>query len=337
MKSYPFIAACFVFVSLHSFSQPFSSRHFTVVTLDTGIYTAIATNGGHAICNAGIIDLGNATLIFDPFMTPEAAEDLKRAAVQLTGHDIKYVVNSHYHNDHIGGNQVFNGADIISTERTAALIAKYQPAEIEDDKKEAAAQFQKLRNKDTTKMTPHEKEENIMWTAYYEALATAANVLKTVLPNKTFKKQLTIAGSKRKVILLSYGTGHTESDLFLYIPGRQIAFLGDLLFIQNQPWLGDGNADKWKMYLDSIAKLHLKITVPGHGPVGSPADFNAMYSYFEKVKNTATGYYKKGALPQNDSTLTSPSPFDSWFLSNFYKPNVISEYERLYKKPKSNK
>jgi cyclase len=68
------------------------SKHFAIQKLSDGVYAAIATNGGHAICNAGIIDLGDATLIFDPFMTPEAAKDLQKVSEQLTGHKVKYVI-----------------------------------------------------------------------------------------------------------------------------------------------------------------------------------------------------------------------------------------------------
>jgi hypothetical protein len=57
-----------------------------------------------------------------------------------------------------------------------------------------------------------------------------------------------------------------------------------------------------------------------------------MKKYFENVKNAAISYHKKGTLPENDSTLKSPPPYDKWFFLNFYAPNVITEYNRLYKK-----
>jgi len=310
--------------------QAFQSKHFKIQKLSDGVYAAISENGGYAICNAGIIDLGDATLIFDPFMTPEAAKDLKKAAQILTGTRVAYVANSHFHNDHIGGNQVFNKPNIIGTQRTRELIAKFQPEEIENDKTAAPVQLKKFKSKNTSGMTPLELEENIMWIRYYEALVTSSNSLKTILPDITFNDQLILYGTKRSILLLSFGKGHTESDLFLYLPTEQIAFLGDLLFVQNQPWLGDGDLNKWKTYLDSIAHLDVKVLIPGHGPVGVISNLDTMKLYFESVNNAAIAYYKKGTLPANDSTLKSPPPFDNWFLSNFYKPNVISEYNRMY-------
>lgn len=331
MKKFLFLPVL-LFVSFCMHAQTFQSKHFAIQKLGDGVFAAIATNGGYAICNAGIIDLGDGTLIFDPFMTPEAAEDLKKVSMQLTGHPVKYVVNSHFHNDHIGGDQVFDEATLISTERTRELIAEYQPQEIAEDKKSASQELEKIKNENTSAMTPHELEEHIMWKGYYEALVTSSDSLKVILPSLTFKDQLMLHGTKRNVTLLSYGTGHTESDLFLFLPGEQIAFLGDLLFVQNQPWLGDGDPDKWKTYLDSIVHLNVKILVPGHGPVGTIANIDSMKLYFGNVNNTAIVYHEKGKLPEDDATLKSPPPFDNWFLSNFYKPNVISAYHRLYKK-----
>jgi cyclase len=332
MKKISFFAGFLLGLSIYCSGQTFQSKHFTIQKLADGIFAAIAKNGGYAICNAGIIDLGDATLIFDPFMMPAAAEDLKRASQLLTGHEIKYVVNSHFHNDHIGGNQVFGKAAVISTELTRELIAKNQPEEIADDRTYAPLELEKIKKLNTSKMTPHELEENIMWTGYFESMVKFNDSLKVVLPDISFNEKLILHGTKRTVILLSYGEAHTESDLFLYLPEEKIAFMGDLLFIQCQPWLRGGDSEKWETYLDSLVHLDIKVMVSGHGPVGTASDIAPMKSYFENVKNVAISYHKKGILPENDSTLKSPQPFDKWFFLNFYAPNVITEYNRPYKK-----
>jgi glyoxylase-like metal-dependent hydrolase (beta-lactamase superfamily II) len=313
-------------------AQPFHSRHFAITKLSDGIYAALESNGGEAICNAGIIDLGDATLIFDPFMSLDPARELAKLAKQLTRHPVKYVINSHFHNDHIGGDQVFPQALLISTGRTRELIAKYQPQEIEDDKKSAPAALAELRKQNLHGLTKHEMDEHQMWTGYYQALVRSSDSLRTVLPQLTFDRQLTIHGSRRIVQIISYGEGHTESDAFLFLPAERIAFMGDLLFIQNQPWLGDGNPELWANYLDSVKRLNPSILIPGHGPAGTIRSLDTMKLYFEEVNRRAREYIGKGIIPAKDSTLRSPAPYDQWFLSNFYRPNVQSEYERISKK-----
>ena len=184
--------------------------------------------------------------------------------------------------------------------------------------------------KDTSTMTPHERDENAMWIGYFEALAASLDKLNITLPNVLFDDQMTIEGSARRIQLITYGGGHTGSDLFMYLPDEKIAFLGDLLFIQNQPWLGDGDPDALLAYADSIKKLDIRVAVPGHGPVGTLDDFPAMVEYIEAVHNHAEAYHDAGNLPSEDPTLKSPPPYNGWFLSNFYRPNVINEYDRLF-------
>ena len=175
-------------------------------------------------------------------------------------------------------------------------------------------------------------EENAIWKSYYEVKLNYRHSLKTILPKITFNDSLVLYGTKRKVVLLSYGKGHTESDLFLYLPTEQIAFLGDLLFIKYQPYLGDGDPDKWNEYLDRVSRLNPKILVPGHGPVGATSDIEMMKQYFEAIKSAAAAYQKSGGLPENDLNMKPSPPFDKWHYSEFYSSNVIFEYNRLYKK-----
>src|SRR3954469_14156868 len=69
----------------YSFTPPKSSRHFTIHKVSDGVWAAVNNDHyGHAICNAGIVDLGNKTVVFDPFMNLDAAADLKAIARELT-------------------------------------------------------------------------------------------------------------------------------------------------------------------------------------------------------------------------------------------------------------
>ena len=72
-----------------------TSRHFILQRLGDGIYAAIASDGGWAICNAGAIDLGDRVLVFDTFVNQHVAEEFKETIRRLIGKPISYVVNSH--------------------------------------------------------------------------------------------------------------------------------------------------------------------------------------------------------------------------------------------------
>src|SRR5882724_3560786 len=169
------------------------SKHFNLKQLAPGIWAAIQNdNYGHAICNAGIVDLGDKTVVFDPFMTPEAARDLKETAEYLTGRKVTLVIDSHYHNDHIRGNQVFvPGANIISTEWTRNIMAASEKEEQEWEKKNAAgralAEKEKLK-----KAADSEKQDLIMWIGYYEGINKSLPELKITVPDIAFSDSLWI-------------------------------------------------------------------------------------------------------------------------------------------------
>ena|SRR5688572_14812518 len=107
-----------------SYTQDFKSKNFQIKKLSPHVYAAIATDGGGAICNAGVVDLGNEVLVFDPFLTPDAAIELKNFIAKAIKKPVKWVVNSHSHNDHIRGTQVFSGARALLPLLSGRLLKK---------------------------------------------------------------------------------------------------------------------------------------------------------------------------------------------------------------------
>jgi hypothetical protein len=85
---------------------------FTLTKVAEGVYGGIAKPGGLASGNAGFVVGDEGVLVVDTFFTPVAVEELIDAIGVETKQPIKYAVNTHYHLDHTGGNQVFAGLSI---------------------------------------------------------------------------------------------------------------------------------------------------------------------------------------------------------------------------------
>src|SRR5437762_12543550 len=102
---------------------PKAEDDFQLVKVADGVYAAIAKPGGLASGNAGFVIGDDGVLIFDTFFTPAALEELIGEIQSLTPLPIKYAVNSHYHLDHTGGNQVLvaRGVPIIAHENVMKL------------------------------------------------------------------------------------------------------------------------------------------------------------------------------------------------------------------------
>ncbi len=92
---------------------------FSLVKVADGVYAAIAKPGGLASGNAGFVVGDDGVLMVDTFLTPAAVEELIDAIGAETKLPIKFAVNTHYHLDHTGGNQVLaaRGVPIIAHDK----------------------------------------------------------------------------------------------------------------------------------------------------------------------------------------------------------------------------
>lgn len=309
-------------------AQEFTSEHFTIEKLDEGVYAVIHKAGGYAICNSGIVDLGDETLVFDCFISPKAARDLKKAAEELTGNQVKYVVNSHFHNDHIRGNQVFVDADIISTQRTRELIEKNEPEELEWEKSVVDQRIESTQQKISEETDTRKLKELKMWLGYYEAIKESFSDYKITLPNSILIDTMKIKGSEREAILFTRGKAHTESDIVLWLPEEKILFSGDILFVDCHPWLGDGSVIEWIEYLKELKLLNPIKIIPGHGPVGTTEQIDLMISYIGTIIQIVDDAIEKNLTEEEIAATQIPNAFINWWFSRFFVPNISILYDK---------
>lgn len=301
----------------------FESRHFSIHQLAEGVYAAIAKDGGWAISNTGLIDLGGQILVFDTFMTPPAAADLKKFSLEHLGAPPEMVFNSHYHNDHIWGNQVFAGeAQIISSTQTRELIKTAGAEEYTWYSANSAQRLAPLQE-EFKSAAPEKQKDLLMWIGYYQGLVESLPELTIHLPDLTFERQLEIFGNRYSAALTSFEAAHTGSDSILYIPEADILFMSDLLFVQAHPYLPDGNPQKLLEVVKQISQLEAEILVPGHGPVGTREDLLQMIEYIESCMETSRALVKSGdATEEVLQELAVPEAFRSWQLPHFYQANL---------------
>ncbi len=317
------------------------SKHFRLEQLTDGVYAAIGIEGTGSGSNAGIVDLGDRTLVFDTFLTPQAAADLRVAAEQLTGRPVAYVINSHWHSDHIQGNQAFAPeTPIIATGRTSELMATRSAQSIGDYKKHAPERLRELEDELTLEHQGAQEEDEQQHVALTLALGEAreladcAPALTLRLPDQTFEDRFVFQGSRRAAELLTYGGGHTESDAFLLLRDERLAFMGDLLFVQSHLWMGDGNAQEWLRIIEEVKQIDLATVVPGHGPVGMPADFTREAEYIEAIQQIVTDALKRGKSSAEAQATPIPEAFARWAWTEGYGANIAALYEELAKTEK---
>jgi len=306
--------------------KPLVSRHFRLERLADGVWSAInnTAQGGHAICNAGIVDLGDRTVVFDPFMNLDAATDLRRAAEQLTGRRATWVVNSHHHNDHIRGNQVFLPAAIVSTAWNRREISVTEPRQLQWERQHAAGILAMYRKQLGAARTTKQREDVLLWLGYFEGMVQSGPSIRTTLPDVLFSDSLWIHGSRRSLKLVEFRNGHTTSDVVLILPTEGIVFTGDLFFHDAHPHLADGNPDALVRHLGMLSgEASWKTFVPGHGPVGGREDLRQLAGYVRDLQELVREGKASGLSDSSIVAQPIPPAYADWtFGRRFFEDNV---------------
>jgi cyclase len=304
------------------------SPHFEVHQVAPGVHALIASPGGTAVSNAAIIDLGDRTLVFDAFQTLQAADDLLTATRALTGRSAAIVVNSHWHSDHITGNQVFQEADILSTAATVELIAANNPADRDTLAREIEERLEAARRAVETAQDDESRARA------QRALRIAGNLqaglprFRLTLPNKVITDRMVVPGEGRTVEILSYGGGHTQSDVFAHLPAEGIIVAGDLLFAGLHPYVLDGDAASWAAILERIAGLGASSWVPGHGRLADAGDAAALAGYLRALSAIVTQAASDGLDVDAIAALPVPPGSETWEGRFRFAPSVQALVER---------
>ena len=292
------------------------SKHVRLKELAAGVYAAIARSGGAAHSNAGIVDLGGRTLVFDALGTPKAAADLRAAAEHLTRRPVTYVVNSHADHDHWLGNQVFaSDTTIISTSKTRERMVTEGTDYIRRCQESPGILEAQIRAREERLQSETDERWRVSLSGMAAMLRNELEALPTLVlrfPDHTFEQKLVFYGTRRAVELHTWGGGHSSSDAFLFLPAERCAFMGDLGFFQHHfPLLGS-ERHTLSTTLDRLLSLDLETYVPGHGPLGSKADVRLQIQYVAALEALAAQVVEAGGSADDAARQPVPAPFDAW-------------------------
>jgi cyclase len=302
-----------------------ASPHFRLEELAPGVHAARSIDGQLALCNAGIIDLGGTTVVFDAMLTPAAGLDLRRAAERLTGRGPDFVIHSHYHGDHVRGTAAIAPVHVVSTPRTRELLATLARDQLIGERAEAPPELQAL--SDGTHPYPAFDVE--LYRGWFRGILETPPDLDIVLPDVLLDARLDLVGSKRTLQVLSFGGGHSGSDVWAYLPDDRVAFLGDLFSNGYHPWMTDGDPFAFERILARIVEYPIDRALPGHGEVGDRVAVVLNREYIQRIIERARGTRSEGVGREALGDLPIPAPFERWKFSRAYGANLLHVRDAL--------
>lgn len=267
---------------------------FMLKPIGPGVYAAIDGPKGQSGSNAGFVIGDDGVLVVDSFFDPRATEALVAEIHRLTPKPIRYVVNTHYHIDHVGGDAVLRraGAVIIAHRNVRGWV----------------------------------RRENLHLFGDQLTPAVRDQVAQLALPDVTTEAPLTIWLGARNVVVRPE-RGHTGGDLVVSVPDAKVLFAGDLLWNHVSPNMIDGTIADWIATANGFAADPTAATVvPGHGDVAGVADVRAFASYLTDVRRLVSEARAKGLAGEALVQATLPqlrALHGDWQAFSYFAPREL--------------
>jgi len=303
---------------------------FTLVKVADGVYAAVAKSGGLASGNAGFIAGDDGVVVVDTFFTPQAAEELIDSISAETKQPIKYALNTHYHLDHSGGNQVFASRSIPIIAHDNVMLwqttknRRFLPTaeELQKRRADAAKQLSETPSDQTDKHVQLERQLRRI-----DALLT----IKLTNPTVTFSTGTVHLHLGHREVILFTLPGHTGGDILAYVPDANVVFTGDMSWRKTLPNLVDATVGDWIASLNTLLKEHPGAKfVPGHGEVATAEDVREFRDYLDDLRSRVKQAIAEGlSVDQAKQQLKLPEKYKSFAFQNFATPNVEDMYKEL--------
>jgi len=285
MKKYLFIAATLMFwasaITIHA--QDFSKVEIKVTKVAGNVYMLEGSGG-----NIGVSVGPDGILIVDDQFAP-LADKIKAALKTLGEGKLKFVLNTHYHGDHTGGNIAFGpDAPIIAQTNVRKRLSEEQKS--------------KLFNR-TTPASPKE-----------------------ALPVITFDNAVSVFFNGEEIKVIHFPHGHTDGDSVIFFTGSNVVHMGDDFFNARFPFVdlesGGDVEGLTKNISDIISKLPAGVKIiPGHGAL---SDAEGLKTFHNMLVQTTDIVKKRMAAGKSLDQIKAEGLPEEWktWGSGFIKTDL---------------
>jgi len=321
------VLAVLLFAATSALAQ---NADFDVVKVADGVYATVAKPGGLASGNAGFIVGDDGVVVVDTFFTPAAADELIAEIAKVTPQRIRFAVNTHYHLDHTGGNQVFaaRGVPIVAHDN----VVQWQTTK--NRRFLPAPEELKKRRDDATKQlaeTPADAADKRTQLERQIRRLDAMQTIQLTNPTLTFGSGMMHLHIGKRDVQLFTLPGHTGGDVLAFVPDANVLFTGDMGWSKTLPNLVDATVNDWIPSLDKILGQYPTAKfVVGHGQVATATELREFRDYLDNLRTRVKKAIADGlTVEQAKQQLTLPEQYKSFAFQNFAQPNVEDMYKEL--------
>jgi quinoprotein relay system zinc metallohydrolase 2 len=280
-------------------------RPFEITEVAKGIFVHFGVNemmtssNEGAIANVGFVVGDAAVAVIDTGGSLREGRRLLAAIRAVTPKEIRYVINTHAHPDHVFGNAAFTSPAtvFVGHRNLPRAISERGPFYI---------------------------------SAFRRDMGAVLDGVELIAPQQAVADEAKLDLGNRVLTLRAWRTAHTDNDLTVFDAATQTLFTGDLVFLRHIPVV-DGSLRGWLAVLPQLSEIPARRAIPGHGPVAPwPSALDDERRYLERLARDCRAMIAAGtplAVAAQTAALAEKSHWD--LFAEYNARNATAAFAEL--------
>jgi cyclase len=236
--------------------------------------------------NIGVLVGKDGTLVIDDQFAP-LSNKINGAIKTIDPSEIKFLVNTHIHGDHTGGNDNFArmGVTIVAHDNV---------------------------------------RERMMKESVNRAGQAVAPRAKEALPVITFGDKMTFHLNDEDIEVIALDKGHTDGDIMIHFKKANVYHMGDAYVRYGYPFIDASNGGSFVAFINSLDRMLAVLddnakVIPGHGEMATKADVKVFRDKMVDIRDQVTAALKKGKKVEDITAMGITDKYDAELGKGFVK------------------
>ena len=271
--------------------------------------------------NVGFFVAPDAVAVVDS-QFKDIAPGIVRQIQKVTDKPIKYLVNTHHHGDHVGGNEIFRPFSMIIAHDNVRKRMLASPADIQRDYPARIEEARKNGSEDLAKRLA----EQLEW-------AKKVKIEEIAAPFLTFDSEFRIHLGGETIHVWHTPPAHTDGDGVVYFEKAKVLHMGDLFFHKVIPFIDIRGGGSVKGYLEALDKVLARVpadvtVIPGHGEVTDMNGLKGFRQYIVDLREAAREAKAAGKSKEDFvKTVDLPAYKEYGGYADRFKANAAAAYD----------